>query len=182
MKFLFALLLLLAPTQALAQEPKKPQSMRDAAESFRICRTILKEDRDRSAGRRVAQAWIDSAPSGAEERLPRRELMESMVEAVSAMLYNERTLSPDQSSALWKSFGTDHADRPAGNISPRKGRKDYRLFYTDKTRELAEKRFAPECALLGYDFDGPTDSAALLFNNEKADDCPGFDIDFRDRR
>tara|TARA_Y100000991_G_scaffold3674_1_gene3040 strand:+ start:819 stop:1238 length:420 start_codon:yes stop_codon:yes gene_type:complete len=82
MKFLFALLLLLAPTQqALAQEPKKPQSMRDAAESFRICRTILKEDRDRSAGRRVAQAWIDSAPSGAEERQPRRELMESMVEA-----------------------------------------------------------------------------------------------------
>ena len=82
MKFLFALLLLLAPTQqALAQEPKKPQSMRDAAESFRICRTILKEDRDRSVGRRVAQAWIDSAPSGAEERQPRRELMESMVEA-----------------------------------------------------------------------------------------------------
>ena len=83
MKFLFALLLLLAPTQALAQEPKKPQSMRDAAESFRICRTILKEDRDRSAGRRVAQAWIDSAPSGADEQLQRVELMPSMVKAYS---------------------------------------------------------------------------------------------------
>ena len=87
MKFLFALLLLLAPTQALAQEPKKPQSMRDAAESFRICRTILKEDRDRSAGRRVAQAWIDSAPSGADEQLQRVELMQSMVKAYSCLLY-----------------------------------------------------------------------------------------------
>lgn len=86
MKILLSLLLLLAPTQALAQEQKKPQTMRDAADSFRICRTILKEDRDRSAGRRVAQAWIDSAPSGAEERLPRRELMQSMIKAYAAYM------------------------------------------------------------------------------------------------
>ena len=74
MKILLSLLLLLAHA-AMAQEQKKPQSMRDAADSFRICRTIPEERRDLSAGRRVAQAWIDSAPSGAEERLPRRELM-----------------------------------------------------------------------------------------------------------
>ena len=81
MKILLSLLLLLAPTNTLAQEQKKPQSMRDAADSFRICRTIPEEKRDLSAGRRVAQAWIDSAPSGAEENLPRPELMQAMVKA-----------------------------------------------------------------------------------------------------
>ena len=34
MKILLSLLLLLAPTAAMAQEQKKPQSMRDAADSF----------------------------------------------------------------------------------------------------------------------------------------------------
>ena len=46
MKILLSLLLLLAPTAAMAQEQKKPQSMRDAADSFRICRTIPEERRD----------------------------------------------------------------------------------------------------------------------------------------
>ena len=86
MKILLSLLLLLAPTAAMAQEQKKPQSMRDAADSFRICRTIAQEERDLSAGRRVAQAWIDSAPSGAEERLPRRDLMQAMVKAYAAYM------------------------------------------------------------------------------------------------
>ena len=86
MKILLSLLLLLAPPAAMAQEQKKPQSMRDAADSFRICRTIPEERRDLSAGRRVAQAWIDSAPSGTEERLPRRELMEAMVKAYAAYM------------------------------------------------------------------------------------------------
>ena len=86
MKILLSLLLLLAPTPAMAQEQKKPQTMRDAADSFRICRTIAQEERDLSAGRRVAQAWIDSAPSGAEERLPRRDLMQAMVKAYAAYM------------------------------------------------------------------------------------------------
>ena len=62
MKILLSLLLLLAPTAALAQEQKKPQSMRDAADSFRICRTIPEEKRDLSAGRRVAQAGLIRLP------------------------------------------------------------------------------------------------------------------------
>ena len=55
MKILLSLLLLLAPTAAMAQEQKSRKAC-DAADSFRICRTIPEERRDVSAGRRVAQA------------------------------------------------------------------------------------------------------------------------------
>ena len=103
MKILLSLLLLLAPTHTLAQEQKKPQSMRDAADSFRICRTIPEERRDVSAGRRVAQAWIDSAPSGAEERLPRRELMEAMVKAYGAIGCSEGIFDRVENQN-WSSF------------------------------------------------------------------------------
>ena len=76
MKYLLPLLLL-AAMPALAG----PQTMQDAAKAFRVCRQIPKADRDLKTGRQAAQAWLDSSPSGADERLPRVELLQAMVKA-----------------------------------------------------------------------------------------------------
>ena len=40
------------------------------------------------------------------------------------------------------------------NVSSRREKKDYRLYYTDELREMVEKKFLAELTLFEYDFDG----------------------------
>jgi hypothetical protein len=76
-----ALLMLLVAAAAQAQPGR--QTMEDAANAFKVCRQIPKSDRDQTVGRQAAQAWLDSAPTAAQEALPRDALLQSMVRAYS---------------------------------------------------------------------------------------------------
>lgn len=76
-----ALLMLLVAAAAQAQPGR--QTMKDAANAFKVCRQIAKSDRDQTVGRQAAQAWLDSAPTAAQEALPRDALLQSMVRAYS---------------------------------------------------------------------------------------------------
>ena len=76
-----ALLMLLVAAAAQAQPGR--QTMKDAANAFKVCRQIAKSDRDQTVGRQAAQAWLDSAPTAAQEAMPRDVLLQSMVRAYS---------------------------------------------------------------------------------------------------
>ncbi|RCL51249.1 MAG: hypothetical protein DBW85_09725 [Synechococcus sp. MED-G71] len=76
-----ALLMLLVAAAAQAQPGR--QTMKDAANAFKVCRQIAKSDRDQTVGRQAAQAWLDSAPTAAQEAMPRDALLQSMVRAYS---------------------------------------------------------------------------------------------------
>jgi len=54
----------------------------------------------------------------------------------------------------------EHPPREKSNYSHRKT-KDYRDYYDTKSREIAEKYFARELKVFGYDFDGPTDDRVI---------------------
>ena len=69
-----AVLLILVMTAGAQAQPAR-QTMKDAANAFKVCRQIAKNDRDEKVGRQAAQAWLDSAPTAAEEALPRDELL-----------------------------------------------------------------------------------------------------------
>ena len=77
-----ALLLILLMAAGAQAQPSR-QTMKDAANAFKVCRQIAKNDRDEKVGRQAAQAWLDSAPSAAEEALPRDQLLQAMVRAYS---------------------------------------------------------------------------------------------------
>jgi len=54
----------------------------------------------------------------------------------------------------------DHPPRSNSNYSHRKN-KDYRDYYDSASREIAEKYFARDLQVFGYDFDGPTDDRII---------------------
>jgi len=48
------------------------------------------------------------------------------------------------------------------NTGKHRGRIDYRGYYSDKLRELVEKKCKAELVLFGYNFDGPTDRSPYV--------------------
>ncbi len=51
---------------------------------------------------------------------------------------------------------------PPLNVSKTRKKKDHRFYYTDKLREMVEKKCDAELELFGYNFDGPLTSAGLV--------------------
>ena len=101
--------------------------------------------------------------------------MEKLKEALDLMLIREGTTDDQTLRKCWLDFGTDHTQRSHGNVSA--GRvKDYREYYTDKTREIAEERFRLELDIFGYDFDGSTNDRSTVTT-----DSVGVEIEWFDR-
>jgi len=102
--------------------------------------------------------------------------MEHLKDALDLMLISEGTADYPALQKCWLNFSTDHTKRSHGNTSKNRSKKDYREYYTDKTREMAEERFKLELDIFGYDFEGCTRDEKVV-KTEKL----GVDIEWFDR-
>lgn len=57
--------------------------------------------------------------------------------------------------------GIKHPPKSAANINHKRKKKDYREYYDNTSREIAEQYFSREMKVFGYDFDGPTDERII---------------------
>ena len=101
--------------------------------------------------------------------------MEKLKEALDTMLVQEGTTDEQSLRECWLNFGTDHTQRPHGNASKNRAMKDYRDYYTDSTREMAEERFKLELDIFGYDFDGSTSHNPVVVPNNIGVEIEWFD-------
>jgi hypothetical protein len=88
--------------------------------------------------------------------------MEKLAEALTIMLLNHGA-DPAYLKEQWDTFGRNHTTSAGhANINKKRKHKDHRSYYDDHLREIATTRFQPELMLYRYDFDGPTDSSAIV--------------------
>ena len=100
---------------------------------------------------------------------------EKLKDAVDEMLLAQNSADRKTLDNHWDRFSVDHSIRDSGNVSAKREHKDHRMYYDDRLREMAEKRFKLELDIFKYDFDGPTDDSPTIIP-----EC-GVRINFTDR-